>query len=92
MPKPKTKHPRLVRKGEVVKIKGTELTEVVRDVTVVLHLANGQDVVYGTNELVDLGELPDEPSDEEIQSVVDADVAGDGVIKLAKTPTRRGSR
>lgn len=63
MPKkeaPETKNPRLVRRGDVVKIKGNEdQSEVVRMVSVVLHLANGQDVVYDVTEDVQMGEEDD---------------------------------
>lgn len=60
MPKsPETRNPRLLRRGDVVQLKGQEVSEVVRDVSIVLHLANGQDEVYHTTEEVTMGEIDD---------------------------------
>ncbi len=58
MPKktPETRSPRLIRRGDVVQQKGVERSEVVRDVSVVLHLANGQDEVYHVSEAVTLAD------------------------------------
>jgi hypothetical protein len=44
--KPETKVARQVKAGDIVTMKGSKRTEVVRNVTVVLHLANGVDEVH----------------------------------------------
>lgn len=49
------KSPRLVRRGEVVKAKGTDLEEVVRGVQIVLQLSNGANDSYSVDELVEMG-------------------------------------
>lgn len=69
------RHPRLIRRGDVVVPKGSERSEVVRDVEVVLHLANGQSVPYHVSETVTLaGEDDlDEPSPEAIVEAAKAD-------------------
>lgn len=53
------RNPRLVKRGEVVRPKDQDFDEVVRSVSVVLHLANGMDVVYRTDEKVDVVLDPD---------------------------------
>ncbi len=59
-PEPKQQAARWVTRGTIVKPKGgnAETGEVVRDVSVVLHLANGQDEVYPANDEVTI--LPPE--------------------------------
>ncbi len=56
---------RWITRGSIVKPKNAEGSEVVRGVSVVLHLSNGQDEVYPANEQVTI--LPPEeiaPPDE----------------------------
>lgn len=51
-PKPKKTSPRLVRRGDIVQLKGQDGDEVVRDVQFVLLLANGNSEVYTADEMV----------------------------------------
>lgn len=63
---PEERSPRLVRAGDRVQMKGSQATEVVRDVSLVLHLANGVDEVYKVDEPVlwlPPEEVPDIPVD-----------------------------
>ena len=54
MARPSTvKHsPRRISRGLVVRLPGNGPDEVVRGVSIVLHMANGQDVVYGEEDEV----------------------------------------
>lgn len=63
------KDPRLVSRGSVIWHKGLQRDEVVRDVSVVLHMANGEDLVYhvGLDEVELLAEQPSIPAPEEIE-------------------------
>lgn len=45
-------NPRTVFRGDVIVPKGWDKSEAVRSVSIVLHLANGQDEVYTTDETV----------------------------------------
>lgn len=62
MAKPETKvtNARQVKVGDVIVPKGWKAPEAVRSVSIVLHMSNGQDVVYTSAEEVDLVPAPDE--------------------------------
>lgn len=62
MPKPAVRKvdPRTVARGMVVWSKDSKRDEVVRDVSVVLHLANGWDEVYKSNDEIEV--LSEQPS------------------------------
>lgn len=62
MAKPKTekRNPRLIRRGEVV-ISDTGHDEVVRNVSVILHLANGADMVRPVTDDVEVVTDPQLP-------------------------------
>lgn len=40
---PEEINPRFVRRGDIIEMEGIEGNEVVRDVTIVIHMANGMD-------------------------------------------------
>lgn len=70
MTDPVHKHPRLIRRGDIVLLKDSEdTTDVVSDVAVVLRLSNGQSDVYKMDEMVLMGEDSDLPPEELIAAV-----------------------
>lgn len=62
-PEIESRDPRLIAKGTVIWHKGLGREEVVRDVSVVLHMANGEDLVYrvGSDEIEVIAEQPSAP-------------------------------
>lgn len=61
---------RLIKRGDVVVVKGTDRTEVVRSVSTVLHMADGQDLVYTTEESVEKVTNPDPSYDEAVAEIL----------------------
>lgn len=51
-------HPQTVLQGQTIRSKETKTDEVVRSVSVVVHLANGTDEVYNDDETVKLVAQP----------------------------------
>lgn len=80
MPNPVSKSPRLIRRGDVVKIKGTNQDEIVRGVAVVLQLANGMNESYDSGELVVMGVDTDLSPDELVEAA-----AIDATERVVKT-------
>lgn len=81
------KNPRLLRRGDVVKLKGTDQVEVVRNVSVVLHMANGQDVVYDVLEEVEMAELEDVDPDDLAKAA-----AEDAKLRKVSKPATKSSK
>lgn len=74
---------RLVRRGDVIEVQlptpvGNEavIEEVVRSVDIIIHLANGTDVVVPPTQL--LGLIPQEELPEELQAIIDSIRAEEG--------------
>lgn len=63
-PTTEDRSPRLIKRGDVVRVKGQKNYEPVRFISVVLHMANGQDIVYSTDEKVVLALNPEEDFEE----------------------------
>jgi hypothetical protein len=75
-----------VRRGDIVQLKGdAERSEVVRDVSVVLHLANGMDEVYQVMEEVTMGVEEDVPPDE-LAALAAADAELRDALEVVKKP------
>lgn len=54
-------HPRQILPGHIIHTKETKTDEVVRSVSVVVHLANGYDEMYEEDEMVSVLETPKLP-------------------------------
>lgn len=78
-----TKSPRLLRRGDVVRVplpQGGETEEVVRGIDIIVHLANGNDVVVNSADditLVNDSEVTEELQ-AQLQEMLDADAAASG--------------
>lgn len=46
-------NPRFIKRGDIIQQEGIEGSEVVRDISIILHMANGMDVIYKANATVD---------------------------------------
>lgn len=72
------RNPRLLKRGDIVRVQPTnglpEMTEVVRDVFMVVRLANGADVQVDVNENVEVFE---EKFTEDLTSQIEAMQSGD---------------
>jgi len=99
---PKTKPPRLVIKGDIVEVPGTDRTEVVRDVSVVLHLSNGQDLAFRVDEEVTIGDKEDlselaaaaqaDADERAADAEEEAAASGDGVTRVKKPATKKAKK
>lgn len=67
MPRPVKTNPRLIKTGDLVRTPTGD--EVVRFVTVVVHLANGVDEVYEDTDTVLLVKRPDPVTEEQVSAL-----------------------
>lgn len=71
-PKPTARsiNPRLIKRGDLIKTE-TGLVEVVRNVSIILHLANGADFVYRDENPVEVLDNPAPVTETELASLQD---------------------